>query len=73
MLIEPKKLLEILAAKGISRRKIARWADISEPDIYMIMSCKKVFFPGWRKRIAAALQMSEAEVFPEFVDQKKGD
>lgn len=46
-------------------------ANIQSGDFYSAVNGKRPFFPGWRKRIADVLGMSEAELFPEFIERKE--
>lgn len=65
------KLAEILKDRNLSQSKLARLADINQADLNSMIHCKRPAFPGWRKRISRALEMPEAEVFPEHVNEKK--
>jgi transcriptional regulator with XRE-family HTH domain len=63
-------LREIRMSQNKTILEISRLTLISPSDISQIELGKKPCFPAWRKRIAAALDMPEDEVFPEY--QKKG-
>lgn len=54
-----------LKQKGWTRHKLAREAGICPSDVYAAMSGKREMFPGWRRRIADALKVPEAEIFPD--------
>jgi len=57
--------------KKITAYRLAKLADISTSDLYCAIKEQKPFYPNWRKRIAKALMMSEADVFPEYQEQKE--
>lgn len=59
-----QKLVKLMNDRNISQRKLAFMADISNQDLNQAINGKKPFFPNWRKRIAAALEVAEAEIFP---------
>jgi len=59
------ELAEILYRKRISQAKLARMAEMNPTDVNAMIHERRPAFPGWRKRIAAALNMPETEVFPE--------
>jgi hypothetical protein len=46
-------------------------ANIQSGDFYSAVNGKRPFFPGWRRRIADVLGMSETELFPEFTERKE--
>lgn len=60
---------EIRQAKGLSCERLARQAEISATDLSKIERGLRRAYPGWRRRIASALQTPEAELFPEAVAQ----
>ncbi len=60
-----EKLKEAAHSKGISIGKLARMSDIASPDMYSAINGNKPMYPNWRKRIAAALDTDEAELFEE--------
>lgn len=51
--------------KGISIRQIALKSEIASQDLYQALNGKKPFYPGWRKRVAAALEMSVDDLFSD--------
>ena len=57
---------EILKEKQLSQRKLAFMTGIAQQDINQAILGKRPLFPSWRKRIALALNMPEAEIFPEY-------
>lgn len=59
-------LIEIIKQNNLSKMQLALKAGISPADLYQAINGKKPFFPSWRKRIAAVLNMSERELFPEY-------
>lgn len=52
-------------AAGVAGAELARLTGISKSDICRIERGHRRPHPGWRRRIAAALRVSEAELFPE--------
>lgn len=64
-----KKLKRIMKERGISTRRLAIDAGIVPQSLYAALSGKVTFWPGWKKRVAAALQMDEAELFAEGEDE----
>lgn len=51
--------------RGISIRGLALKAGIVPQSLNSAMNEQIPFWPGWRKRVAEALNMSEAELFDE--------
>ena len=64
------RLAEILKEKGIPGLRIALKAGIAPGDFYQAIHGKRPFFPAWRHRIAAALDMPEETLFPEYVNKE---
>ncbi len=62
---------KVIMEKGLTKAKVANMANIPQNDFYQATNGKKTFFPAWRKRAAEALQMSEAELFPEYQGSEK--
>lgn len=60
-----EQLLSILNERGISRYRLACLADIPVSRIYGALAGREPLHPAWRHRIADALQVPEAELFPE--------
>jgi transcriptional regulator with XRE-family HTH domain len=60
------QLAEILYQRRISQAKLARMADMNLTDLNAMLHGRRPTFPGWRRRIAQALNMPESEVFPEI-------
>ncbi len=58
------KLKEELALRNITRNKLAIMSNIVPSDLYAALLGRKPFYPGWKKRIAEALDMSVEELFP---------
>jgi transcriptional regulator with XRE-family HTH domain len=58
-------LARIRKEKGISQLKLSFLASIAPSEISRIENNKLVAFPGWRKRFAEALGVTEAELFPD--------
>lgn len=63
------KINEVLKERGISKAQAARMANIPQNDFYQATNGKRSFFPAWRKRLSAFLNVPEDELFPEY---KKG-
>jgi len=56
---------EIRKSRGLSQLQLGYLTGIQPPEISRIENGRIVPYPGWRKRLARALQVSEAELFPE--------
>lgn len=59
------KLKEIREIRGLSQFELAKLADITPSDISRIENSKIFAYPGWRKRLANALEVEEKEIWPE--------
>jgi len=59
------RLAEVRKKQGISQLRLAYLTGIQPPEISRIETGRLKPYPGWRKRIARALKVSEAEIFPE--------
>lgn len=59
------RLREARKQKGISQFHLAVKANLYPSIISNIERGVWVAYPGWRQRIAAALEMPESEIFPE--------
>lgn len=60
-----EKLERVMQERRISTRRLAIEAGIVPQSLYAAFSGKVEFWPGWRKRVAEALDMDEAELFEE--------
>ena len=60
-------LRDAIQAHDTNVRRIAIQAGIASQDLYQAINGKKPFYPGWRKRVAEALEMSVEELFREEV------
>ena len=60
-----EKLKSIIKEKGITTNKLASMSNIASQDLYSAFHGKKRIYPNWKKRIAEALGMPEAEIFEE--------
>lgn len=58
-------LRETLKAKNISQNKLSHMASISASNLSACINGKCEMCPGWKKRIAQALEMDEGVLFPE--------
>jgi len=63
--VKYEKLERVMQERRISTRRLAIEAGIVPQSLYAALSGKVVFWPGWRKRVAEALDMDEAELFGE--------
>lgn len=59
-----------LKKRYLSVNKLAIISGITPSDLYCALSGKKPLYPGWRKRIAEALEMPVEELFSE---EERGD
>lgn len=60
-----EKLKKEIALRNITRNKLAVMSDIVPSDLYAALLGRKPLYPGWKKRIAEALDMSVEELFPD--------
>lgn len=60
-----------IAKKQTTIRKIGLKTGIAPQDLYHAINGKKPFYPGWRKRVANALDIPEAELFPRGAENEK--
>jgi len=58
------RLREIRRGKGLSQLKLSYMSGIPPWDISRVENGWLVPYPGWRKRFARALGVSEADLFP---------
>ena len=65
------RLKEVLDQRNMSQRKISILAGISNQDVNQAILGRKPFFPSWRRKISAALDMSEDDLFPEYAEKSK--
>lgn len=63
--MEKNRLKEIRQAKGLSQFDLYEKTKIKPSQISNIENGKLYFYPGWRKRIAEALEVSEKDLFIE--------
>jgi putative transcriptional regulator len=66
-------LRKIRKERGLSQFDLAKMADVNPTDISTIENCKKFPYPAWRRRLSAALEVPENEVFPGFAEVKQND
>jgi predicted transcriptional regulator len=67
LLTKNLKINDIIRDRGLTKSELAWMAHITLNDFYQATNGRKTFFPAWRKRISTALEMSEDEVFPEYI------
>lgn len=65
-------LRKIRVDKGLSQLQLSYLTEISPQAISNIENNKVYIYPGWKKRLAEVLEVSEKELFPEDYE-KKGD
>lgn len=58
-------LKEVRKQRGLSQLTLAKLTNIAPSDISRIENGWLYPYPGWRKRLAKALGVTEAELFPE--------
>ena len=69
---EHKVLKKEMTQRKLSSNKLALTAMISPANFSQALNQKLPMFPAWRQRLAAALDMSEEALFPEY-HKEKGD
>lgn len=60
-----EKLKREMERQGLNRNQLSIKAQITTSDLYAAMRGDKPFFPSWRKRVADALGVAEAELFDD--------
>lgn len=58
------RVREIRKSCGLTAEGLARKTEIASADISKIERGLTFVYPGWRKRIALALDVQEIELFP---------
>ena len=58
-------LKEIRTKAGLSQLDLAKKTNIAPAEISRIENGWLYPYPGWRKRLAKALKVSEGELFPD--------
>ena len=66
-----EKLKSIMRQSKLSQYRLAHMANVPSTGLNQAINGKLTFFPGWRKRVAIALNMPEDEVFPEYAEKKE--
>lgn len=61
-----RELKKILNDSDLSVYKLSKITGIASQDLYNALNGKKELYPGWKKRIATALNMDAAELFGEM-------
>ena len=59
------KLKQELKERNLTVNKVAQLCGIHSQSIYPAVNGKHPFYPGWKKRIAEALDMPVKELFPD--------
>jgi len=65
-------LKEMRTNQGISQLALAKLTNIAPSDISRIENGWLRPYPGWRRRLARALRVSERELFPDNGRDKNG-
>ena len=65
-----KTLKATLEAEGVSVYALAKKTGIGSNHLYRALGGHTTLFPGWKDRIAAALDIPVAELFPD--DESEG-
>jgi transcriptional regulator with XRE-family HTH domain len=65
--VEKMSMTQMREKRGWSKSELARRTGIGLTEICRIESGKIYPYPGWRKKIAAALETSERTLFPGVV------
>lgn len=60
-----EKLKAAMKQKGVTVYQLAKETQIKPPGLYQAINGRIPFWPGWRKRVADALNMSETELFEQ--------
>lgn len=58
-----ENLYDILNSRHITVNKLAKLSSIASSDLYCALKGHKPLYPNWRRRIAAALEVPEEELF----------
>lgn len=66
------KLKEEISKQNLTIRKVALKANIVPASLYAAINGNVKFWPGWRKRVAEALEVDEAEIFAEDKENDEG-
>ncbi len=61
---------DVREKKGLSQLKLSRMTEIAPGTISNIENGKVYVYDGWKKRLAAALEVSEVELFPDNEDKE---
>lgn len=59
------KVRQKIVEKYGSINKLAKAIDVAACDLYSAFGGKKPFYPGWKQRIAVALDMTTEDLFGE--------
>lgn len=57
-------LKKLIKSKGMSQNQLSHAANIPASNLSLIVNNKLVPCPAWKTRIARALEMDEAVLFP---------
>lgn len=59
------RVREFRKKKGLTQLDLAKITEIYQNDISQIETGGRKVFPGWRKRLAEALEVEEEVLFPD--------
>ena len=60
------KVKEMRKEKNLTQFELSKLSNITQADLSQIENGKIYPYPGWRKRIALALEVEEDFLFPEI-------
>lgn len=60
-----ERLFTELKKRKITRNQLAKMSGIAPQSLYPALAGKTQMFPGWRRRIAAALEVPEEFLFSD--------
>lgn len=63
-------LQEELHKRGLNVNRLSMLTGITNTGLYAALNGASPFWPGWRQRVAEALDMTEQELFPEGEKQQ---
>lgn len=57
-----KKVNTLMKYKGFSKLRLSRETGIAPQDISSVLNGKRYCYPGWKRRIAEALGVTEDDI-----------
>ncbi len=70
-MLKKNNLRDVREGRGISQLKLSQLTGIAPGTICNIENHKIYVYEGWRKRLSEALDMPEANLFPEYQNNKE--